>query len=73
LLALGVLCVAVVTGYAAWGRRVINGYRRHQLLTAGLADGDEGADAGGATGETEASGSEAGASGSEAGVDDTQA
>jgi hypothetical protein len=80
LLALGVLCVAVVTGYAAWGRRVINGYRRHQLLTAGLADGHEGAGPGAVAGETGvsgpetgASGPETGASGPETGADDTQA
>jgi amino acid transporter len=67
LLALAVLCVAVVAGYAAWGRRVINGYRRHRLLTdGGRADGDEGDGPGAAAGETEASGSETGTDGTRA-------
>jgi hypothetical protein len=66
LLALGVLCVAVVAGYAAWGRRVINGYRRHRLLTAGLVDGDEGDGPGAATGGTGASGSGTGTDGTPA-------
>jgi hypothetical protein len=67
LLALAVLCVAVVAGYAAWGRRVINGYRRHRLLTdGGRADGDEGDGPGAAAGEKEASGSETGTDGTRA-------
>ena len=63
LLTLGVLCVAVVAGYVAWGRRVINGYRRHQLLTAGPADSGEGEGAGAATGGTETGGPATGADG----------
>jgi hypothetical protein len=34
------LFVALLAGYAAWVQRVVNGYRRHQLLIAGSGEGD---------------------------------
>ena len=40
LVSLAALAVALMAGYAAWVQRVVAGYRRHQLLIAGLGEGD---------------------------------
>jgi hypothetical protein len=72
-LSVAVLVVAVLAGYVAWVQRVVNGYRRHQLVVAGLGlsdgagsdfDGDGGAaGAAGDAGSGDAAGDAAGAAG----------
>ena len=68
-----VLFVAVLAGYWAWMRRVVNGYRRHLLVIAGAGDGDGGTAGtgdGGPSGDSdEPSGADAGADPAPAGDD----
>jgi hypothetical protein len=65
------LFVALAAGYWAWVRRVINGYRRHQLLVAGLdalpAGGVEAESGGAATDGSADGGADGGSDGSNPG------
>jgi hypothetical protein len=56
-LSVAVLVVAVLAGYVAWVQRVVNGYRRHQLVVAGLGLSD------GAGGDFDGDGGAAGVAG----------